>query len=97
MDFRGLGEFSTSIYQRLGKETLTLVLIPVRCQKGMFRKLGAPSQNGGDESGVQRVFLFVGQDETRAAGVEIEPRAELSRVEERKTCMDDLEVDLDQI
>lgn len=97
MDFRGLGEFSTSVYQRLGKETLTLVLIPVRNQKGMFRKLGTPCENGGDECGVYGVFLFVAQEETRTASVEIEARAELRGVEERKTGMDDLKVDLDQV
>lgn len=85
MDFRGLGEFSTSVYQRLGKETLTLVLISVRNQKGMLRKLGTPRENGGDECGVYGVFLFAAQEETRAASVEIEARAELSGVEERKT------------
>lgn len=97
VNFRGLGEFSTSVNQCLGEKTVAVIAPPVRYQKGMLRELGAPCKDGGDECWVKGVFLLTPQNGAMATSMEVESSTELGWVEEGKTSVNDLEVDLDEI
>lgn len=80
MYFHGLGELSTSLNQRLGHETLTVVPLPVCDQKGMLRELGTPCENGGYECWMGGVLLFDGRNLTLWTVREVEPGTELRGV-----------------
>jgi len=97
MDFHGLGEFSTSVNHYLGKKTVAVIALPVCYQKRMLRKLGTPCEDGGDECWVEGVLLLASQNGAMTTGMEVEANAKLGWVEEGKTSVNDLEVDLDEI
>lgn len=97
VDFGCLGNIATSINKSSRKKALTAVSLAVGNEKRMFRELCAPSDHRRDERRVERLVLFVAKDGALTGRMQIEPSPKLNGVKEGKPCMDDLEVNLDQV
>jgi hypothetical protein len=103
MHFERLCNISCAYDEGLGKAALTQWRVEAICdEKRMFRELGTPCDDGRHQCRVQRLLW------ARVGGiapvdgcilwyVHVQTGAEVRRVEEWETRMDNLEVDLDEV
>ena len=105
MHFQSLGDLSCANYEGFSETALTRWRVePICYEKRVLGELGSPSDDSGHQRWMQRLFRTctrgrrtVCVDRCILRHIHVQPRAEVRRVEEGQSGMNNLEVDLDEV